>query len=248
MGSADSASTTRAARGAEARASAGDARAQLAELVADPDLLADWRGGPWPDGVEARRAAVLMLFGVLDRVDSTRDAQASAVSADLDVLLLARAATLRAHAGQVAFPGGRVDPEDRDPVAAALREAREETGLDPAGVEVLGSLRRVPLPFSGHVVTPVLGWWAVPSPVRVVDVAESALVFRTPVADLLDPGNRYTSVVRRDGRAWRGPAFLVEVDGGRQLVWGFTALLLDRVFDRLAWSESWDPRREIELP
>lgn len=224
------------------------ARDQLAALVDDAGLLADWRSAPWPDDVEARPAAVLILFGVLDRVASERDAAARAVSRDLDVLLLARATTLRAHAGQVAFPGGRVDPGDGGPVAAALREAREETGLDPDGVEVLGALREIPLPFSGHLVTPVLGWWATPSPVRVVDVAESSVVFRTPVADLIDPANRYTSVIRRDGREWRGPAFLVEAEGGPQLVWGFTGLLLERLLDRLGWSEPWDPTRELELP
>lgn len=225
-----------------------DARMQLAALTVDPGLLADWQGAPWPPEVEARRAAVLMLFGVLDRLASAHEARSPAVSRDLDVLLLARAATLRAHAGQVAFPGGRVDPGDRGPIDAALREAQEETGLDPAGVEVLGTLREIPLPFSGHLVTPVVGWWAEPSPVRVVDVAESAVVFRTPVADLIHPANRYTSLLRRDGREWRGPMFLVEADGGPQVVWGFTALLLDRVLDRLGWAEPWDASREFELP
>lgn len=224
------------------------AREQLAALAGDTGLLADWEGATWPDGIEPRPAAVLMLFGVLDRVAGDHDAQAHAVSRDLDVLLLARAATLRSHPGQVAFPGGRVDRDDHGPVDAALREAHEETGLDPAGVEVLGTLRQIPLPYSGHLVTPVLGWWAVPSPVRVVDLAESAVVFRTPVADLVDPAHRGTTVVRRDGREWRGPAFDVDVDGGRQIVWGFTALLLDRLFDRLGWAEPWDRRREIELP
>ena len=114
------------------------------------------------------------------------------------MLLLARASTLRSHPGQVAFPGGRVDPEDSSPVAAALREAQEETGLDPAGVEVLGALEIVPLEYSQHVVTPVLAWWQHPSPVSVVDEAESADVFRAPVADLLDPANRGSTVVRSD--------------------------------------------------
>lgn len=188
-----------------------------------------------------------MLFGVLDALPSDHDAQARAVSRDLDVLLLSRAATLRAHPGQVAFPGGRVDPGDESVVAAALREAEEETGLDPAGVEVLGTLGRVPLEFSRHLVTPVLAWWQHPSPVRVVDVAESADVFRAPVADLLDPARRGSTVIRRDGHEWRGPAFLVPHATGEHLVWGFTAMLLDGLFDRLGWTEPWDAAKELPL-
>jgi hypothetical protein len=86
-------------------------------------------------------------------------------------------------------------------------------------------------------VTPVLGWWRRPSPVRVVDVAESAAVFRAPVADLLDPRRRGVTMIRRDGQEWRGPAF--ELDD--HLVWGFTAILLDVLFDRLGWTEPWIP-------
>ena len=83
----------------------------------------------------------------------------------VDVLLTQRAVDLRSHPGQVAFPGGAMDAGDASPVAAALREAREETGLDPAGVEVLGSMADIFLPPSGYVVTPVLAWWRQPSPV-----------------------------------------------------------------------------------
>jgi 8-oxo-dGTP pyrophosphatase MutT (NUDIX family) len=222
---------------------ATDARTELATVVAaagtDP-LVAGL-----PAAVSPRQAAVLILFGVLDSVPSDR--ADAAVSRDLDVLLLSRATTLRAHPGEVAFPGGRVDPGDRDPVSAALREAREETGLDPSGVDVLGTLPAVPLAFSRHLVSPVLGWWRDPSPVRVVDEGESAAVFRAPVADLLDPANRGVTVIRRDGQEWRGAAFTVDTDAGTH-VWGFTASLLDALFDRTGWTEPWDHEREVPLP
>nr|WP_144713164.1 CoA pyrophosphatase [Curtobacterium pusillum] len=203
-----------------------------------------------PVAEHSRRAAVLILFGALDRVPSDRPARDGAVSQDLDVLLLARAATLRSHAGEIAFPGGRVDPEDSDTVAAALREAREETGIDTDGVDVLGTIAPVPLAFSRHLVTPVLGWWREPSPIRVVDEAESAAVFRTPVADLLDPAHRGVTVIRREGREWRGPAFTIDTGSGTGplVVWGFTAMLLDALFDRLGWAEPWDHDRVVRLP
>lgn len=225
------------------------ARAQLASLALEAVDGGDssWPVPDLPDAPDARPAAVLMLFGVLDALPSDHDAGAHAVSRDLDVLLLARATTLRAHPGQVAFPGGRVDPEDDGSVAAALREAQEETGLDPAGVDVLGTLPSVPLAFSRHLVTPVLGWWQHPTPVRVVDEAESADVFRAPVADLLDPANRGVTVIRRDGQEWRGPGFVVAHATGEHLVWGFTAMLLDGLFDRLGWTEPWDRTRELSL-
>ncbi|WP_426321064.1 NUDIX hydrolase [Microbacterium sp. E-13] len=220
------------------------ARSQLAALAAAADA------GPLlnlPSSQDPRHAAVLMLFGVLDGLPSDHAAQARAVSRDLDVLLLARAATLRAHPGQVGFPGGRIDPGDDSAVGAALREAREETGLDPAGVEVLGALPQIPLAFSRHLVTPVLAWWRHPSPVRVVDEAESADVFRAPVADLLDPAKRGATVVRRGGQEFRSPAFLVPHATGEHLVWGFTGLVLDALFERLGWAEPWDDRREVPL-
>lgn len=223
------------------------ARDQLAALAHERSFAGPWRHALGEiDLSAARPAAVLVLFGVLDDLASDHDAQALAVHRDLDVLLLARAATLRSHPGQVAFPGGRVEP-DEGVVEAALREANEETGVDTAGVEVLGTLESLPMPVSSHVVTPVLAWWARQSAVGVVDPAESAHVFRAPVADLLDPGRRVTTVLRRGGRVWRGPGFLVDDGGTEHLVWGFTAGILDAMFDHLGWTEGWDPANELEI-
>ncbi len=215
------------------------AREQLTALAAQGMA---WPGWPAPSPT-ARPAAVLVLLGALDRVPARH--RSASVPADLDVLLVGRAASLRHHAGQVSFPGGRVDPDDDGPVGAALREAVEETGLDAAGVEVLGTLGELPVPVSDHRVTPVLAWWARPSPVGVVDHQESAHVFRAPVADLLDPANRGTAAITslRRPPARPGPAFVV----GPHVVWGFTALVLDRLFDVLGWSEPWDRSRSVTV-
>lgn len=142
----------------------------------------------------------------------------------------------------MSFPGGRREEQDADAVATALREAEEETGLDPAGVEVLATLSELPLAASNHRVTPVLGWWRSPSRVVAVDHAETVEVFRVPVAQLLDPSIRFTSTISRMGRTWKGPAF--DVDG--TIVWGFTAMVLDGIFDAAGWTRPWD--RSVERP
>ncbi len=218
-------------------ADAHRARTQLRALGA---RVAGEVGAGGGGGV-GRPAAVLVLFGVLDALPA--HAPAGAVARELDVLLVRRADTLRHHPGQVSFPGGRLDPHDDGPVAAALREAEEETGLDPTGVEVLGVLRDRELPFSGHLVTPVLGWWTRPSPVRVVDHRESAAVFRAPVADLLDPARRRSVVFTAPGVVRRTPAFVLD----DHVVWGFTGLVLDELFDALGWTVPWDESRTIDV-
>ncbi|MBE1876828.1 NUDIX hydrolase [Myceligenerans pegani] len=224
---------------------ASSARTQLTAL-AEAGFPAPWRHARGEFSGAARPAAVLILFGVLDGLPSDHHAQAEAVRDDLDVLLLARATTLRSHAGQVAFPGGRAD-DGESMVEAALREAEEETGLDPSGVEVLGEFDPLPMPVSNHVVTPVLGWWAKPTPVGVVDEAESSHVFRAPVADLLDPASRVTVVARDGHRTYRGPGFQFSDGTTTHLVWGFTGGILDALFDALGWTEEWDRTRELEL-
>jgi 8-oxo-dGTP pyrophosphatase MutT (NUDIX family) len=151
---------------------------------------------------------------------------------DLELVLVRRPDHLRQHAGQVGLPGGAVEPQDADGVAAALREAQEEVGLDPAGVRVLGSLDRAYLVVSDFDVLPVVGVWdglaaLVPSP------DEVAAILRPTLRQLADPANHGTMSLgallgeelvraRNVPPDLQSPVFWV--DG--VLVWGFTAGLL----------------------
>ena len=176
----------------------------------------------------ARRAAVLMLFGESE--------------SGPDLLITERAHTMRSHPGQLSFPGGRTDPQDRDAVHTAMREAHEEVGLDAAGVAVVGSLPKLWLPPSNVSVTTVVGWWHTPGPVGVVDEQEVASVLRVPLSHLLDPANRF--MVRLTG-GWRGPAFDV---GDGLVLWGFTAGIVSRLFEHVGWEREWDHSRERPRP
>jgi 8-oxo-dGTP pyrophosphatase MutT (NUDIX family) len=180
-----------------------------------------------PPDEGGRESAVLLLFGEGPEGP--------------DLLLIERASTVSSHAGQPAFPGGAVDDTDADVVAAALREAQEETGLDPSGVQVFATLPALWLPPSGFVVTPVLGWWREQSPVGVVDAGEIAAVLRVPLAELLDPANR-VSVSHPSG--FVGPAFAVR----GLLVWGFTAGLLSRLLALAGLERPWDASVTRPLP
>lgn len=177
---------------------------------------------------DARPAAVLLLFS-----DGEHGPE---------LLLTERAATLRNHAGQISFPGGRKDDSDPDVVFTALREAEEEVGLDPRTVEVFGTLPTLWLPPSNHAVTSVLGYWTEPKILQPVSTAEVNRVLHTPLDLLIDPDRRY-SVVHPSG--WRGPAFEI---GSQVPLWGFTAGIISRLFERLGWGEPWDESRELPLP
>lgn len=184
-----------------------------------------------PPGGEGRPSAVLILFGEGPRGP--------------ELLLMERSTSLRSHAGQPSFPGGALDPEDGDPqgdgpLRAALREAEEETGLDPSGVQIFATLPALYIPVSGFVVTPVLGWWRRPTPVAAVDEAETARVFTVPVADLTDPAHRATTVAPS---GHRGPSFMV----GDALVWGFTAGVIDRILHYAGWEQPWDRKNLVTL-
>lgn len=191
---------------------------ELAEKVGG-DLTREHMARWTPPEAGGRASAVLVLIA-----DDERGP---------DVLLIERAAMLRNHAGQPAFPGGGADPGDADPAATALREAAEEVALDAAGVTVVATLPPLYLEPSGYVVTPVLAYWHDPGPVRVQDTAEVASVARIPIAELADPGNRFC-VSHPSG--YTGAAFGIR---GR-VVWGFTAGLLAMLLELGDWARPWD--------
>lgn len=223
--------------------SEGNVLAQLRDL---PRASLQWEPKPRHHDLErpgSVEAAVLLLFGQSDNHPSNLSETVVSSPDLLDLLLLERSSTLRHHPGQIAFPGGRADPGDKGPISTALREAREETGLDPKGVEVLGTLGARPLPVSDHQVTPVLAWWRSPSPIRVVDTNESARVFRVPVSQLISPENRRTARMDRYGRTYFGPAFMLH----DKVIWGFTGALLADLFTALKWDEPWDTERLVEV-
>jgi len=199
----------------------------LVRAVAEVDAGALSVDRPEVAGVRPRRAAVLVLFG-------------HTVERGPDLLLQQRAGGLRDHAGQVGFPGGGTEPTDDDPVHTALREAAEETGLDPAGVVALALLPELFIPPSGFRVTPVLAHWADPVAVAPVDPAETAAVLRVPVADLAEPANRFQL---RAPSGWVGPAF--EVAG--MVVWGFTGALVDAMLRLGGWERPWSRERVRDL-
>ena len=176
-----------------------------------------------------RRSAVLILFGE--------------GPAGPDVLLIEKSAHLRSHAGQPAFPGGGADPGEDYPVGTALREAQEEAGVDPAGVRVLATLPELFLGPSDNLVVPVVGWWDDPREVTTGDPREVARVARVPLAQLVDPANRFRI---RHPSGYVGPAFGV----ADMVVWGFTAGLLDAVLEAAGLNRPWDTRdvRPLAVP
>jgi len=185
-----------------------------------------------------REAAVLVLFSGPESGPAD-----GGVPDDADLLVTVRAATLRHHAGQAAFPGGASDPTDDGPVATALREAHEETGIDPSRLHPLATMERTFIAPSQFHVVPVLAYSADPGPVTVVNEAETAIVARVPVRAFINPANRLM-VYRGDlGRRWAGPAFLLN----EMLVWGFTGQVISAVLDVAGWAQPWDTTDIREL-
>ena len=176
-----------------------------------PDLRDDARFAP----PQVRPAAV--LIAVTDR-------------ADPGVLLTHRPETMRSHPGQVAFPGGKIDPGE-DAVEAALREAHEELGIAPRHVRVVGASDRF-VTGSGYDVTPVLG--LVPPDLPIApDPREVSGWFEAPLRYILDSANH----VQRIGefRGYERPYLEIDWQGHR--IWGVTAAIIHNLSRRLAWQE-----------
>ena len=168
-----------------------------------------------PYGDPATAAAVLVA--ITDRRDP-------------GLILTQRTETLRRHAGQIAFPGGRVDAEDEDAVAAALREAHEEIALPPADVRVIGTADRYRT-GTGYDITPVIG--IVPPDLMLVpSEAEVAAVFEVPLDFVLDPANHVEASTEWQGRV----RTYYEIHWGDRRIWGATAGMIVNLSRRLTWT------------
>lgn len=144
-----------------------------------------------------------------------------------NVILTKRSSRLKHHPGQIAFPGGKVDPGDGGPIGAALREAEEEVGLERGMVEVLGTLPSHET-VTGFIVTPVLGWIR-DEFVAVPEAGEVAEVFAAPFDHVTDPA-RFSIQSRR----WRGSLrHYFTVPWGPYYIWGATARMLRVMADRM---------------
>jgi 8-oxo-dGTP pyrophosphatase MutT (NUDIX family) len=179
-----------------------------------PELLAGDAVDLLPEDVELKAAAV--LIAVTDRPEP-------------GVLLTRRTETLRRHAGQVAFPGGRADPEDADLIETALREAEEEIGLPRALVEVIGPVDAYRT-VTGYDVLPILAVVPPDLPLAPHEV-EVAALFEVPLAHLLDPANHVAKTVDWHGR--QRSFYEIPWDGER--IWGATAAMIVNLGRRLGW-------------
>lgn len=146
----------------------------------------------------------------------------------LTVLLTQRTANLSDHAGQISFPGGRIEPSDEHPVATALREAEEEVGLPASHVEIIGRLDTY-VTGTGFEVIPVVAFVRVPYPLR-PDPGEVAEVFEVPLDFLIDPRN-----LQRGSREWQGTTrFFFALPYENRYIWGATAGMLVNLAEVLA--------------
>jgi 8-oxo-dGTP pyrophosphatase MutT (NUDIX family) len=146
---------------------------------------------------------------------------------EASVILTTRTERLRSHSGQIAFPGGRIDPGDPSPEFAALRETEEEIGVGRDSVEVLG---RLPDYYagSGYRIAPVLGLVR-PDYMMTINEDEVADAFEVPLSFLMDPANH-----RRDSKVWNErERFFYTMPFGERHIWGVTAGIIRTLYERL---------------
>ncbi len=182
------------------------------EPVERVDMLSDALEGQLP---YARKAAVLL--GLFDQ------------EGEPTILFIRRSSTLRAHSGEIAFPGGGVDQTDSSPIMAALREAQEEIGLDPARVEVLGVLQPVFTVVSNYLVIPVVAFLPRGLGTLQLQASEVTEIILAPLHDLTNPGIFHTEEWMRVGRT-RTVYFY---DYGSYRIWGVTARILNALLETL---------------
>jgi len=182
------------------------------EPVERVDMLSDALEGQLP---YARKAAVLL--GLFDQ------------EGEPTILFIRRSSTLRAHSGEIAFPGGGVDQTDSSPIMAALREAQEEIGLDPARVEVLGVLQPVFTVVSNYLVIPVVAFLPRGFGTLQLQASEVTEIILAPLHDLTNPDIFHTEEWMRVGRT-RTVYFY---DYGSYRIWGVTARILNELLETL---------------
>jgi 8-oxo-dGTP pyrophosphatase MutT (NUDIX family) len=194
----------------------GSIRRQFADTVlsADPTDTIELPGSRhWPESLREQLAGTLTPAGVLIPIFDRPDA-------GLSVLLTQRSAELKQHAGQISFPGGRMEPEDGDIAVTALRETEEEVGIGSAQITVVGCLPAMPT-ISGYAVTPIVGLVAAEA-VPEVDRSEVEFAFEVPLQFLLEPTNRRT--VERDLHGKSLP--MTEFHYEQHRIWGATAMMI----------------------
>ena len=188
-----------------------------------------------PDRSEADRQKPQMLLSGRDTVTVPDRPAAILVpllrdAGDWHVLLTKRAAHLAHHAGQISFPGGKVEPEDDGPVGAALREAHEEVRIVPQSVRIIGGLDAVRSP-AGFVVQPVVGIVCGDNGLAglVADPGEVDLIFTLPLSHIINPDN--FRLVPRQTNGRRNDYWIVEHDD--HLIWGLSARVLNDLHRRI---------------
>jgi 8-oxo-dGTP pyrophosphatase MutT (NUDIX family) len=175
--------------------------------------------------VDAKESAVLLLF--------SEQANQPALT------FIKRAETLKHHPGQIAFPGGLIEPTDQDATAAALREAQEEIGLDPTSVLPIGALPKISIEVTGFNVTPIISYWHQPHLVVPAAIDEVAEVFTVELAQLTQRTAQVWAV-RND---YKGPGFLIN----DKLIWGFTGTLLAQLLGSAGLISDFTGTAEIEV-